>query len=118
MDLLIIVVLISIITIVTWVLWARRDYNQAVEAGDIVPGPGARMGVDSAAFGQFVTVNLTMMSGGVVMGNWNDKRTKFTVTVSKPNEDGQRQITQFIDKIQGDVAKADPPVNICLKWMQ
>jgi hypothetical protein len=111
-----ILAVILLILIAAYVVFSRRSYNKAVEAGEIVPAPGpgkSEVDVHSPSFGQYVTVNLTMMSGGVVFATWNEDRSIFTVSVSEPpGEDGREKIEQFVERL-----RTENPIDIRLKYM-
>lgn len=99
---------------IAWLLSNRGEIDEEIfSQRDILPGPKGNLPPTDPQFAQFVTVNLTMMSGGISVGHWNNDRTELEVSVQKPKStEQQNRITTFIDRVNHD-----NPVNIKLKWM-
>ena len=99
---------------IAWLLSSRGEISEEIfSERDILPGAKGNLPATDPQFAQFVTVNLTMMSGGLSVAHWNDDRTELEVSVQKPkSQEQQEQITDFIDK-----ASRNNSVDIKLKWL-
>lgn len=116
-----VIVLFPILIVGAWFLFSkkRRMFKEDAERlgdgfdenAEEIPGPDTIVSAMDPMFGQYVSVNVAMMTGQFCMANWNDGYTELTIALSKSDDETNKKVTEFLDRVE----KANP-VKINLKW--